>query len=100
MDVIYRKYRRLKRQSSIPHDVELGWHKDIGPNDSDVLKMYDKDHTTVFGFMNKYYQDSSADVIIVKGRIDREYALSKRVFVCETDAFRAKKKGFPRKFHG
>jgi hypothetical protein len=99
-DVINRKYRLLKGQSGVHHEIELGWHEDIGPNDSDASVMHNKDHTNVIGSIDEFYKDSSADIILVEGAIDSKYALSKRVFVCRTDAFRAKRKGSTRESHG
>lgn len=95
MEIIRRDYRLLDGQKGIPHRVELGEHEDIGPNDSDASKMYNRDHGTVIGFMDKYYKDSGADIILIDGGVDQKHALSKRVFVCKTNAFRAKRKKTP-----
>jgi hypothetical protein len=88
MDVINHNYKLLGKRGGKRHEIDLEWHMDIGPKDSDASRMYDKDHSTVANFMEEYYGDSGADIILVKGAIDRGLALSKRLFVCKTYAFR------------
>jgi hypothetical protein len=88
MDVVGRRYRLLKRQSGMVHHIELGWHEEMERGELAASTMYKKDINLVIGSIERHYDGSGADLIMVKGAIDRGLALSKRLFVCKTYAFR------------